>query len=206
MNDQTTLLESINSESWLKKYQRRILFSRIKHGYEVATGFKVAREEVLMAMKHLQRGEGDNFSEISKGIEKDLKAVRTALLDVQRIYSEIAASITTVVAARTVLNRQRQAIIELHHEGLIDTNEYKKIRGSVEYKMKKLTYHPPIISMPKKMDILRKLPWLEGLSNDILSEISSSFEDVVFNRGEILVEQDDDSSDSVHVLARGECS
>ena len=56
------------------------------------------------------------------------------------------------------------------------------------------------------MDILRKVPWLEGLSYDILSEISSSFEDVVFNRDEILVEQDDDSSDNVHVLARGKDS
>jgi hypothetical protein len=198
MNENTTFL---GADTWFKRYQRRILFSQLKHGYEVATGFKVAREEVLMSIKHLQR-EGNPFNEITEGIEKDLKAVRTALLDIQRLYSEIAASITTVVAARTVLNRQRLAIEELHQDGLLDTNEYKKIRGSVEYKMKKLTYHPPIISMPKKIDILRQIPWLDGFSADELSTIISSFQEVVFQRGNVLVEQDD-SSDSVHVLARG---
>jgi len=198
MKEQNTLL---GTESWFKQYQRRVLFSQLKYGYEVATGFKVAREEVLMTIKHLQR-EGNQFKKITEGIERDLKGVRTALLDVQRLYSEIAASITTVVAARTVLNRQRLAIEELHQDGLIDTNEYKKIRGSVEFKMKKLAYHPPIISMPKKLDILRQVPWLDGISHDKLSEISSSFQDVVFQRGDVLLEQNE-SSDSVYVLARG---
>ena len=49
-------------------------------------------------MKHLQRGEGDHFNGISKGIEKDVKGVRTALLDVQRIYR-------CVVALFQIINR-----------------------------------------------------------------------------------------------------
>ena len=94
------------SENWTDKYRQRILFSRLKHGYEVATGFKVAREEVLSALEHFQSS-GDDIIPIQKQIEKDLKSVRTALLDIQRLYSEIAASITTSVAARTVLNKQK---------------------------------------------------------------------------------------------------
>jgi CRP-like cAMP-binding protein len=124
------------------------------------------------------------------------------LLDAQRLYSEISASITTAVAARTVLNRQRHSIQDLYHEGLLDINEYQKLKGSVEYQMKKLLHHPPLITMPNKKDILSQIPWLECVSSDELSEISSFFEDFVFQRGDILVKQDE-PSDSVHVLARG---
>ena len=201
MNEQQSL---IGADGWFKRYQRRILFSQLKHGYEVATGFKVAREEVLLATEHLER-DGNPYEEIKKGIEKDLKGVRTALLDVQRLYSEIAASITTVVAARTVLNRQRMTIDELHQDGLLDKNEYKKLKGSVEFKMKTLIYHPPMITLPKKIDILRQVPWLDGFTVTQLADISAYFDDVVFQRDDILVEQDE-SSDSVYVLARGTVS
>lgn len=154
-----------------------------------------------MAMRHLN-GEGDSLDEIVHGIERDLKNVRGTLLDVQRLYSEIAASITTVVASRTVLNKQRLAIEELHHEGLLDIVEYKKIRGAVEFNMKKLTTHPPLIALPQKLDILRQIPWLSGFDEEQMTEISASFKDVIFQRGDLLVEEND-LSDSVHVLARG---
>lgn len=198
MYEETTLLQT---DSLMQRYRRRILFLQLKHGYEVAAGFKVAREEVLIALKNLQR-DGSHFLDIKKSIEKDLKDVRTALLDVQRLYSEIAASITTVVASRTVLNKQRYVIEELHQEGLLDSNEYKKMKGSVEFKMKKLITRPPLIKMPKKFDILRQVPWLDEIGEQHLSEICTYFEDVVFQRGDVLVEEND-LSDSVHIIARG---
>ena len=68
--------------------------------------------------------------------------------------------------------------------------------------MKKLLHHPPLITMPKKKDILSQIPWLECLRSDELSKISTSFEDFVFQRGDVLVKQNE-PSDSVHVLARG---
>ena len=199
MNETSTLLTK--SESLLKRYQRKVLFSQLKHGFEIASAFRIAREEVLPAIKHIQT-EGNHLQGIRQHIEQDLEKVRTALLDVQRLYNEIAASITTSLAARTVLNKQRRAIFELHQDGLLDAVEYKRLTGLVEYQMKSLTYHPPIIAMPKKMDILKQIPWLECLDSQELSTIASSFEDAVFQRGDVLVKQGG-KSDSVHVLARG---
>ncbi len=40
MNEPTTLLEK---ETVFKRYQRRLIFNQLKFGFEVATGFKVAR-------------------------------------------------------------------------------------------------------------------------------------------------------------------
>jgi len=182
-------------------YRRRVLFNQLKNGYEIASGFKVAREEVMMAMKHIQN-DGNDLRGILEIVERDLKDVHSALLDVQRIYNEIAASITTSLAARIVLNKQRLAIVNLHHEGLIDLNEHNRLKASVEYQMKKLSYHPPIIAMPQKIDILGQIPWLESVDRKELESIASSFEDAVFQRGDILVRQDE-KSDSVFVLARG---
>lgn len=198
MDEQTTLL---SADGFIKKFQRRMLYSQLRHGYEVATGFKVAREEVLSSLSNIETDQ-DALTTIRSSIELDLKKVRSALLDVQRIYSEIAASITTTVAARMVLNRQRHTIDDLHHEGWLDTTEFQKLKGSVEYKMKALTYHPPIINMPNKIDILGQIPWLECIAKQDLSNIAESFEDAVFTTGDVLVKQNE-KSESVHVLARG---
>ena len=120
----------------------------------------------------------------------------------QRLYSEIASSITTSVAARTVLNSQRNTIEELYHEGLLEKNEHKDMIGSVEFLMKRLSNRPPIITMPKKEDLLGQITWLECVKDDTLEEITKEFEESIFERGDVLVQQNQ-SSDSVHVLARG---
>ena len=161
----------------------------------------MAREEALLAIEHIQT-QGDDLQLIRRCIEGDIKEVHGALLDVQRLYHEIAASITTSIVARTVLNKQRHAIVNLHKEGLLDLNELQKLKGSVEYQMKKLAYHPPIIVMPNKLDILRQIEWLECIDRNDLPAIVSSFDDAIFQRGDILVGQGD-RSDNVFVLARG---
>lgn len=198
MDEQTTLL---SADGFTKQFQRRMLYNQLRHGYEVATGFKVAREEVLSSLSNIDT-DRDALNTIRDSIELDLKQVRFTLLDVQRIYSEIAASITTTVAARTVLNCQRHTIDDLHHDGWLDMVEFQKLKGSIEYKMKALTYHPPIINMPNKIDILGQIPWLECIPEQDLSKIAQSFEDAVFTTGDVLVKQDE-KSESVHVLARG---
>jgi len=156
MNEPTSLWEK--TESYAKKYQRKLLYLQLKHGYEIAIAFKVAREEALLAIEHIRCNES-YIGSIEQGILKDLKEVRTAILDVQRLYGEISASITTALAARTVLNKQRHKIQDLYHEGFLDINEYKKLTGRVEYQMKTLLLHPPIIPMPNKRGMI--LPhWL----------------------------------------------
>jgi sodium/hydrogen exchanger 10/11 len=189
------------SEGVAKNYKRRILYNQLQHGYDVASGFKIAREEALDLLSGLL-GSATRFQAIRDEIEEDLKSVRSSLLDMQRLYSEIASSITTGIAARTVLNKQRHAIHDLFHEGMLDKSEMDKMIGSVEYQMKRLQYQPPVISMPAKEDLLKQIPWLECLSMDQLSGAVDSFEDSVFTRGDVLLKQDD-MDDTVYVLARG---
>jgi hypothetical protein len=191
----------LETNGWVKMYQKRFLFSQLKNGYEIASAFKVAREEALLAIKHIE-SKGNILKSICRCIEDDIKEVHSALLDVQRLYNEIAASITTSLAARTVLNKQRHAILSLHKEGLLDLHEHKKLKGSVEYQMKKLAYHPPIVNMPNKLDILRQIEWLECIDRKYLPDIAFLFEDAVFQRGDTLVKQGE-QSDSVFILARG---
>ena len=130
--------------------------------------------KVIRHSRYNSRNNDNDIMLIKDSIERDLKKVRRALLDVQRLYSEISASITTAVAARTVLNRQRYSIQDLYHEGLLDVKEYQNLKGSVEFQMKKLLHHPPLITMPKKKDILSQIPWLECVSSEELSQISTS--------------------------------
>ncbi|GMI19309.1 hypothetical protein TeGR_g7785, partial [Tetraparma gracilis] len=198
-NDTKSLWDK--SEGFAKSYKRRILYSQLQHGYDVASGFKIAREEALDLMSGLL-GSATRFRHIRDGIEKDMKSVRSSLLDMQRLYSEIASSITTGIAARTVLNKQRHAIHELYHEGMLEKGETEKMLGSVEYQMKRLQYNPPVISMPAKEDLLRQIPWLECLDAKEMASVVDSFVDSTFTRGDVLMKQDD-TDDTVYVLARG---
>ena len=189
------------SEGIAKNYKRRILYNQLQHGYDVASGFKIAREEALDLLSGLL-GSATRFQQIRDEIEEDLKGVRSSLLDMQRLYSEIASSITTAIAARTVLNKQRHAIHDLFHEGMLDKTEMEKMIGSVEYQMKRLHYQPPVITMPAKVDLLKQIPWLECLTEDELVSVVDSFQDSVFTRGDVLMRQDE-VDDTVYVLARG---
>jgi len=189
------------SEGIAKNYKRRILYNQLQQGYDVASGFKIAREEALDLLSGLL-GSATRFQTIRAEIEEDLKSVRSSLLDMQRLYSEIASSITTGIAARTVLNKQRHAIHDLFHEGMLDKSEMDKMIGSVEFQMKRLHYQPPVITMPAKEDLLKQIPWLECLSLEQLRGAVDSFEDSVFTRGDVLLKQDD-TDDTVYVLARG---
>ena len=103
------------------------------------------------------------------------------------------------------MNRQRFKIDDLYHEGFFDINEHKRLKSSIEFQIKRINRHPPIIAMPKKQDFLRQIPWLECLDPKQLLLFTSSVEDSVFQRGDVLVKQDA-TCDSVHVLARGTVS
>lgn len=190
------------TESRASRYRRRILFPMMKNGYEIATGFKIAREEVLEAFSVLMPPSDHQYDDIRSGIEQDLKDVKSSLLDMQRLYSEIASSITTSIAARTVLNKQRQITNQLFNEGLLEKNEYNKMLGSIQFSMKQLFNRPPIIAMPKKEDILGQIHWLECVEKEVLKKITDAFDDAVFQRGDVILDQND-TSDDVHVVARG---
>ena len=187
--------------SILKRYQRRVLYSQLQHGYEVANAFKIAREEALSGLRRIESN-ALGMDEIRKSLEKDIRSVRSSLLELLRLYPEVASSITTAVAARTVLNCQRQQLDELQSEGLLDETESEKLRDSVDSHMKRLINSPPIIMVPKKEEILAQLTWLQCLSSGEMRQITAAFEEGVFKSGDVLVRQGE-ADDRCHVLVRG---
>ena len=187
--------------SLLKRYQRRVLFNQLQNGYEVANAFKHAREEALSGLRRFESN-ALYMGEIRKSLEKDIRSVRSSLLELIRLYPEIASSITTAIAARTVLNCQRQKLDELQSEGLLDETESEKLRDSVDSHLKRLINSPPIIMVPKKEEILAQLTWLQCLNSGEMRQITAAFEEGVFKNGDVLVRQGD-ADDRVHVLARG---
>lgn len=187
--------------SLIKRYQRRILYNQLQHGYEVANTFKHAREEALSGLRRIDSN-ALGMDEIRKSLEKDIRSVRSSLLELLRLYPEVASSITTAVAARTVLNCQRQKLDELQGEGLLDETESEKLRDSVDSHMKRLINSPPLIMVPKKEEILAQLTWLQCLSSGEMRQITAAFEEGVFKSGDVLVRQGE-ADDRVHILARG---
>eukprot|EP00636_Phaeomonas_parva_P016734 CAMPEP_0118861900 /NCGR_PEP_ID=MMETSP1163-20130328/7276_1 /TAXON_ID=124430 /ORGANISM="Phaeomonas parva, Strain CCMP2877" /LENGTH=1346 /DNA_ID=CAMNT_0006795747 /DNA_START=269 /DNA_END=4309 /DNA_ORIENTATION=+ len=192
------------------KIQRKFMYHHLQFGYDVASGFMVAREEAqhvlhdFLTKPSTKDGKEvpNKFYNIAHQLEEDISKVRHNLFDMQRLYSEISSSITTAVAARTVLNAQRVAIHSLHHEGLLDNVEYGRMKGAVETQMKKLLFQPPVIDLPDKKTLLHQVKWLEKLDGDDWDEVETAFANQSMKRGDVIVEEGD-TDFSVFVIARG---
>ena len=206
--EEETLFDS--AKGITRRIRRHLMYHHLQFGYDVASGFMVAREEAIhvlhdfLAKPSVRDGQEvpNKFASIARRLEDDVAAVRHNIFDMQRLYSEISSSITTAVAARTVLNAQRVAIQTLHHEGMLDNIEHSRMKRAVEAQMKRLQFQPPVIELPSKQTLLRQVKWLEKVEGGAWDEIERAFEQRMMGRGDVIVKEGD-SDTSVFVIARG---
>uniref|UniRef100_A0A4W3I816 Cation/H+ exchanger transmembrane domain-containing protein n=1 Tax=Callorhinchus milii TaxID=7868 RepID=A0A4W3I816_CALMI len=85
----------------------------------------------------------------------------------QRDHPEIAISVKTRQAIRTVLNSARDTIHALMAGGLLDDAEAFKLETMIEVKMKRLQKFPAAIQPPTAEELLKNLPWLQNAEKQI---------------------------------------
>ncbi|CAM9747621.1 unnamed protein product, partial [Discosporangium mesarthrocarpum] len=123
-------------------------------------------------------------------------------MSIQKSYPEIASSMTTFVAAQTVLNKQHKTISHLYHEGMLDKQEAEKMLGAVETQMKHLIFDPPLLDMPDKITLLKQVEWMQNIDDQKMERVVERFEDLLMPRNCFVVRQGELDT-NVYVLARG---
>jgi hypothetical protein len=121
---------------------------------------------------------------------------------IREVNPEIAAAIETKQAIRSVLNHERSTIKKLQNQGRIEGDESEKMIASVEERMKKLMDSPPAIKLPSPHELLKEIPWLQGLDADTFKKVEATMEDKIYQSGEALMKEGG-AGDGLFIIARG---
>ena len=110
-------------------------------------------------------------------------------LSYMTLSAKVCGRMTTVHAARAVLNKQRLAIVEMHEDGLLEEREAKTMQKAIETSMKRLLFHPPKVKIPHKLELLREVDWLKGLDHASFDQLVDVCSSHVFNTGDLICKQ-----------------
>ena len=211
--------ESAVGKSWVGRFvagrvrwlRRRLKISAYRFSYNVLSGFLFAREEAVDVLTEFMEeldesavggGGGELFGQALIRVNEDIEAVRGVLDALQRDQFAMHSSLTTMIAARTVLNAQRKAVHTLWHEGMLEKNEAEKISGRVDMAMKRLLRSPPIVALPDTRGLLRRVPWLEPLSDAAIDSLLRHCTEEILPPGEMVIAEGE-SADYVVLIKRG---
>ncbi|XP_032894450.1 sodium/hydrogen exchanger 10-like [Amblyraja radiata] len=169
-------------------------------GYDIGKGYVVGEEDVNNLIDHIsdQRVISEQLRSI---VERNHQDAIKELGLLQRDHPEIAISVKTRQAARTVLNSARDTIHALMSGGLLDDAEASKLEEMIEIKMKRLVKFPPSIQPPTAEELLKNLPWLQNADKQI-EFIKYRAKLLYFDYGDIVVHQGEQPR-GIHLIVSG---
>ncbi len=192
----------------LNRTARSRFSDRLTLNYDAARGFIVAQEEVVKLVEGLVKQHSDsadqekNITIIESEIHQNRIRGLNYLHNLRNTYPEIATAIETKQAIRSILNYERSMIKKIENEGIIESDEAVAMIANVEQRMRQLVFHPPIAKLPTTEELLRSIPWLQGLEETIFSKVLRLVQNREYESGALLMSQGD-TGDGMFVIARG---
>ncbi|XP_067901963.1 sperm-specific sodium:proton exchanger-like [Heterodontus francisci] len=173
---------------------------QLSFGYDIGKGYVVGEEDVSNLIDHIsdQKVISEQLRNI---VERNHQEAIKELGLLQRDHPEIAISVKTRQAVRTVLNSARDTIHALMAGGLLDDAEALKLETMIEVKMKRLLKFPPSIQPPTAEELLKNLPWLQNAEKQI-EFIKYRAKLLYFDYGDIVVHQGEQPR-GIHLIVSG---
>ncbi|KAL5006670.1 hypothetical protein ScPMuIL_015476 [Solemya velum] len=173
---------------------------QLSYGYDVGRGYVAGEEEVRKLVDHMCG---------HKDISKSLKQVSdNGRLDVirclgmlQKQHPDIALSIKTRQAIRSVLNNLRDGIHELLLDGILDESEGQKLEHMVEARMKRLLSAPPSLPLPPPDKMLNNVCWLRN-DPELIEYIKSKAKLLSFNYEDVIIHEGDPPG-GIYIIVSG---
>ncbi|XP_078333950.1 sperm-specific sodium:proton exchanger-like isoform X2 [Crassostrea virginica] len=171
------------------KLLKRQISKQLSYGYDVGRGYVAGEEEVRKLIDHMvdQKDIAKNLKQSSDNGRLD---VIRCLGMLQKQHPDIALSIKTRQAIRSVLNNLRDGVHELLMDGILEEAEGTKLEKMVEEKMKRLLSFPPSLPLPPPDYMLKHVFWLRNDAKLIAyiknqaKLISYNYEDVIIHEGD----------------------
>ncbi|XP_053385039.1 sodium/hydrogen exchanger 10-like isoform X1 [Mercenaria mercenaria] len=172
----------------------------LSYGFDVGRGFVAGEEEVRKLVDHMSD---------HKDIAKSLKQMSdNSRLDVIRClgmlskqHPDIALSIKTRQAIRSVLNQLRDGIHELLTDGILEEAEGNKLEKKVEERMKRLQSAPPSLPIPPPDKMLKNVSWLRN-DEELMKYIKEKAKLLNFDYDDVVMREGDPAG-GIYVIISG---
>ncbi|KAK3101953.1 hypothetical protein FSP39_007588 [Pinctada imbricata] len=177
-----------------------LMSKQLSYGYDVGRGYVAGEEEVIKLIDHMVD---------QKDIARTLKqASDNGRLDVIRClgmltkqHPDIALSIKTRQAIRSVLNNLRDGIHELLMDGILEEAEGHKLEKMVEEKMKRLLNAAPSLPLPPPDKMLNHVFWLRN-DPKLISYIKEKAKLITYNYEDVIIHEGDPPG-GIYIIVSG---
>uniref|UniRef100_W5M3J2 Solute carrier family 9 member C1 n=1 Tax=Lepisosteus oculatus TaxID=7918 RepID=W5M3J2_LEPOC len=178
----------------------RQIHKQLSFGYDIGKGYVVGEEDISKIIDHISE-EKIISQKLKTILEKNRQEAVRELGLLQRDHPEIAISVKTRQAIRTVLNSERDTIRALMSGGLLDDLEASKLEKMIELKMKKLIKFPPSIPPPTAEELLLNVSWLDQEKSQI-QFIKSKAKLLYFDYGDVIIHEGE-VPQGIHLIVSG---
>ncbi|KAK6191718.1 hypothetical protein SNE40_003329 [Patella caerulea] len=172
----------------------------ISIGYDVGRGY-VAGEENVCKLIDRMVDNADIAAHLKNTSDKGKLEVIKCLAMLQKDYPQVALSVKTRQAARSVLNCLREGVQKLLEDGVLEESETEKLLGRIEDNMKRVLSLPTSIPVPPPDKMLSNVTWIGEDQNivnfikDRAKLVNFAYDDVIFNEG--------DSCNGIYIIVSG---
>lgn len=129
-------VEYLESIPLIRHYARQHLYMQQVFIYESARGLLVANQQTIALANSLSLSKTDRDIAL-KDMASNIRLGEDALKNIRSLSPEMVAKIETHTALRILLNKQRNSLAALSHEGVISEVDAEKLIADVELKMRK---------------------------------------------------------------------
>ncbi|GAA4650290.1 hypothetical protein GCM10023116_25730 [Kistimonas scapharcae] len=127
-------IEYMASVPFIRRYATQYRYMQQVLVYESARGLLAANRQTITLAKSISMSEKDRDAALSD-MERNIQLGEEALANIKSLSPEIVAKIETHTALRILLNKQRNSLTALSHEGVISEVDAEKLVSEVEFKM-----------------------------------------------------------------------
>lgn len=172
----------------------RVLDRRINKGlsigYDIGKAYVVAHEEVARLIPTVM-----DYPPHILYFRELCERARVTLIKAMGVLNEerpdIAVSVKTRQSIRHVLNQIRKRVRELKQEGVVDLEEAERFEEELDVKVKRLSSFPHSVHIPGPMQLLRNLPWLEYMSDEVYDFIGMHVEEKEYVKDSVIADVGD---------------
>jgi len=186
------------------RWARNRFFERLSNSYDCARGFVNAQNESLKLLKSMALAGSDRDNNNLEIIENEINENRiqglTFLRNLKEAFPEIYSAIETRQAIRTLLNHEHLTVEKLLKQRRIEPDEAANMVAVIELKKKKLMNTPPYMKQIIPLEILKNIPWLSDIDQQVFRKVLYSFQNTLFSVGENLIKNKRSGSEIIIIL------
>ena len=205
-NSSNIFLE-VQKWSNLRKSSFDDLFDQLNTNYDAVRAIINSQDDLILLLEDLESDKSNNDEDLkvfkllkAEVNEKKIQGL-TFLRKSENSFPEVYKTIETRQASRDLLNFQKSEFSNMVKLGRVDKDDADKFLLEIEYKMNELLSNPPSFILPKAIDLLKQIPWINSLDENELNKMSKIVEIKIFPLNYNF--QDELKSHGLGILLRG---